>query len=242
MKKIVILLAAVLFVNASLSLSFAQKKNVTLPLGIWKYGIYIGKNRVGTTISEIKNSSGQIISILDMTIKVSEAIITTRELTKETDQYVPVSYFSSTTAILNDKVTRDIISADFNGEKIKLTHEKKEKELTIKDKYYISGNYMLVSLLNSKLVKGATVKAMTYSPSYDEDELIAVSETVLGRETVQLPSGNRELFHTQQTIGPIKSINNYMDADGTVYKTTFSMLNMQLDLILESHEALKAAQ
>jgi hypothetical protein len=242
MKKIIILLAAVLFINTSLSLSFAQNKTVTLPLGIWKYGVFIGKNRIGTATSEIKNASGQIISILDMTIKVSEAIITTRELTKETDQFAPVSYFSSTTAVLNDRVTRDIISAEFNGEKVKLTHEKKEKELTFKDKYYISGNFMLVTLLNGKLVKGSTVKTLTYSPSYEEDELITISETVIGKETVQLPSGSRELFHTQQSIGPIKSIHNYMDTDGTVYKTTVSMLNMQLDLILESKEAPKARQ
>lgn len=213
---------------------FPQSARNSVPLGTWNYGVFIGKTRVGTASSNIEFKNNQYISTMDMTMKVGDAIVTTREMTKETESFAPVSYFSSTSSILKNAVTRDLINAEFTGGKITLKRAGETKELEFKESFCISGNILLAGLLKGKLAKDLEVKGRTYSPSFDEESLISISEKVAGKESVAMPSGKMDLVHTVQTLGPIRSIHNYMDAKGTVHKTSITMMNMTLDLILES--------
>jgi hypothetical protein len=215
---------------------FSQSVQSNVPLGTWNYGVFIGKNRIGTSSSAITFAADQYVSTMDMTIRVSDAIVTTREVTKETSSFTPVSYFSSTTSILKDAVTRDLINADITDGKVTLKRAGETKEYEFKEPFIISGNILLAGLLKGKLAKDLEIKGRTYSPAFDEESLISVSEKVIGRESVALPSGKKDLIHTIQSLGPIRNIHNYMDSKGTVYKTSISMLNMTLDLILESYQ------
>jgi hypothetical protein len=232
MKKTMSALAILLFT----SVLFSQTASAPVPLGTWNYGVFVGKNRIGSAASVVSFSSGQYVSTMDMTIKIAEAIVMTSETAKESQTFAPISYSSSTSSVLKDTVTRDIISAEFSGGKITLKRAGETKQYEFKEPFVISGNILIAGLLKGKLANNLEMKGMTYSPGYEEESLIPVSEKVIGKESVTLPSGKKDLIHTVQTMGPIRNIHNYMDSKGNVYKTSISMLNMTLDLILESYQ------
>lgn len=235
-----ILLVTILCIPLTLSADESRITSPTdgikldVPLGTWIYGVWLGKNRVGTANTTTSFAEGMYTSTVEMTVKLDATIVTTTEITKETITYNPVSYFCSTTVILKDKVTRELVTVDFQKDIAHLKRGDETKTITLNDNFIISGNKFTAELLKSKFLKNTELKAFVYDPSFDEDALISVSEKVIGKEMVNLPKEKIELTHLVETLGPVKSIQNYVDAQGTVYKTSISMLNSTIDLILES--------
>ncbi|HNX57761.1 MAG TPA: hypothetical protein PKK43_01585 [Spirochaetota bacterium] len=208
---------------------------MVLPLGTWQYGVYIGKDKIGNAFVTLAVEDGLYVSKLEMTIRFGDPIVTTREVTKEKLDFTPVSFSSSNVVVLKDNVTRDLVSAEINGKNISLKRGKDAaKTVTIEGPFVVSGNILTCALVNKKFAVGVEEKAMVYDPTIDEDAVVPVSEKVLGKETVDLPSGRRSLFHTVQSIGPLRSINNWVDEKGVSYKTTIDMLNSKIDMYLEN--------
>jgi hypothetical protein len=205
-----------------------------VPLGTWIYGVWLDGKRIGTATATTSFAQELYTSTLDMTVRTNETIVTTSEITKETITYNPVSYFCSTTVILKDKVNRELITAEFQKETILLKRGNDAKTVTLKGDFVISGNKFTAKLLKSKFPVNTEMNAFAYDPTLDEDTLVSISEKVLGKEMVTLPKGKMELFHLVESFGPVKSIHSYIDAEGTTHKTTISMLNSTLELLLES--------
>ncbi|HEY1405596.1 MAG TPA: hypothetical protein VF857_03215 [Spirochaetota bacterium] len=204
-----------------------------LSLGTWQYGVYLGKNRVGIAYVTLAFEGGLYVSKLEMTLRMGDPIVTTKEVTKETITFNPVSFSSSNVVVLKDNVSRDLVTAEFVKNVVKLKHGKEEKTVSLNGDFVVSGNALTSALIRNKFAKGFEAKSMVYDPTIDEDTTVPVSEKVIGKETVDLPSGKMELIHTVQAIGPVRSINNWVDQQGTSYKTSIEMLNSTIDLYLE---------
>jgi len=205
-----------------------------LTLGTWQYGVYLGKSKVGNAYITLVFEEGLYVSKLEMTLRFGDPIITTKEVTKEKPDFTPVSFSSSNVVVLKDNVTRDLVTAEIDGKNISLKHGKETRTVVIDGRFVVSGNILTHALIKKGFPSGHEEKAMVYDPTIDEDAAVPVSEKVIGKETVDLPRGKMKLFHTVQSIGPMRSINNWVDAEGTTYKTTIEMMNSQIDMYLEN--------
>jgi hypothetical protein len=227
------LLACLIISGGLIAQDSPVEQQSELPLGTWQYGVFMGKNRIGSAYITLKFEKGFYESTFEMTLRMSDPIVTTKETTRETRNFFPVSFSSSNVVVLKDRVTRDLVSATFLRNTVKLKRSGEEREVTIEGDFHVSGNFLTAQLLRAKYAAGFEAKGLIYDPTIEEEKAVPVAEKVIGKEIVVLPSGKCELIHTIQTIGPVRNIHNYSDGSGVSYKTTIAMLNTEIDLVLE---------
>lgn len=215
---------------------------VQIPLGSWHYGIYLVGKRIGTADTSTVFENGNYQSGTSMAIEKNnkEQIFLVREAAVETADFAPVSYSYSTTIVSGSRISRMTLGASFNNGTVTLKDADGERTVKLDGAFSISANIYSLKLLCAGLKPGTEIKGKIYDPTTDEETLLDMSEKVVGTETVTLPSGKINLIHTVMTVGAVRNIHNYMDARGVVYKTSLSMMNQNIDLLLESSSPAKA--
>jgi hypothetical protein len=240
--------SSVLFSSSILSAEEGKKTSLNevaskslLPLGTWHYGIYAGTIRLGTAHSSLSFEKGRYISVNDMVMQRDNGALVCimKENYVETDSFVPVSYFSLTTIISGDKESHSRVSASFSKGTVALKDDSGERSYAIEGDFYITPNVIAVRMDREGMKSGSEYTVRIYDPSVDEEKALEMKEKIIGSELVALPKGKAQLIHTVQSYGPLKNINNYLDDQKTVVRTTLSMLNMTIDLVLEGYDTPK---
>ena len=244
-EKIFLLALVCLFAPFALSAADAKKTAAPKPelsLGTWHYGVFLGKVRLGTAHVSLSFENGQYLSSSNMTMQRGDGAVVCvmNEIEKEKADFTPVSYFSSTTIISGTKESRALINATFADGVVTIKDAEGEHTVTVKGKFYITPNVLAVKMEKEGLKPGALYKVMVYDPTVDEEKAVEMTEKVIGPEVVDLPSGGKsKLVHTVQTLGPLKNIHNYLDERKIPVRTSMTMLNQTIDLMLEGYDAPK---
>ena len=81
------------------------------------------------------------------------------------------------------------------------------------------------------------VRLTSKAARIDEEKPLEMTEKVIGTELIDLSTGGKaKLLHTVQTFGPLKNIHNYFDERNFAVRTTMTMLNQTIDLLLEGYD------
>lgn len=214
----------------------APQKEVTqikIPTGNWQYSVFIKGQRIGSAYTSTKIENGIIISTVEMVLKMGESVLTTKDIIKETTQFEPISKWHNQTVVLADKVTRTICEAVFDKNKVTVTHNKNVKEVTIDGKFYLSDVHFLAEAIKNKFEEDFTLEDLIYEPTIDDEKPIKITERITGKESVDISGKQMNLIHSVISMGPVKNIHNYIDSNGIVYKTSISVGDMTMDIILE---------
>jgi hypothetical protein len=213
-----------------------------LPLGSWRYGVFAGKLRMGTANVSLTFDDGVYVSTSNMTMQRDNGalVCVMSETEKENASFSPISYFSSTTIITESKESRALVRASFKDGVVEIDDGEEKRSFRINGAFQITPNRLSVLMMRDGLKTGAVFKGMVYDPTIDEEKALEMTEKVIGPELVDLPTGKASLTHTVQSYGPLKNIHTWIDARGFTVRTSISILNQTIDLVLESYDAPKA--
>ena len=209
-----------------------------LPLGTWHYGVFMGKTRMGTAHVGLEFDGREYLSTSNMTMQRGngEVVCVMSESERETASFAPLSYSSSTIIISGSKESRALLKISFSGNDVTIDDGQEKRTVKVEGAFRITPNELSSKMTKEGLKPGSVHKAFIYDPSVDEDKPVEMTETVIGPETVELPTGKAVLTHTVQSFGPLKNIHNYIDARGFTVRTTMIILNQTIDLVLEAYD------
>ena len=181
-----------------------------LPLGTWHYGVFVGKTRLGTADVSLSFDGAVYVSSSVMTMQRDNGAVVCvmSETEKETAGFAPVSYSSSTIIISGSKESRALLKATFRNGEADIDDGQEKRTIKIEGPFHITPNVLAAKMTREGLKPGNVSRAMIYDPTVDEEKPVEMTDTVVGQELVELPSGKARLTHTSQTFGPLKNIHN----------------------------------
>jgi hypothetical protein len=211
----------------------SQKSKDNLPLGGFKYVIKTNGVKIGTAYVILGKKGRQYHSSAELSMRFNNVLTMTSEHIKETLKFKPIRYSSITRVVTGKNIQREKVTVNFKGRTAKIVAGSYKKTVKLKKSFILGGNYFLAKLLKMKMKNGSQVKALIYDASLAEDQLIEVTEKVVGREKFKLKNREYNLIHTIQKYGAIKNIHNYYNDKGILYRSVANMLNSEIEMTLE---------
>ncbi len=226
--KIRFILPIILLISTECSSRNMPRK---IPMGRWEYRLLINNVTVGSAVISSSQTEKHYISETEMKMKVGKITNVSHQVVTETKEYRPVKLEINNSVNFNDTSQKIVTTAFFRDRTIELVSMGSKSKISVKEPFVIDGNYFMSKLIKNSFRKGYTVSSRIYEPSMEPDETIGVTVRVLGIEKVKTGEESIELIHIVQSIDNFKSVDIYLNFDGTMEKAVIRMLNNRIELV-----------
>jgi hypothetical protein len=234
MKYIAFLLLSCAFVSCGAEKNIMLKKPSTgkIPLGTFKYKIYLNQTNMGDAVFTTSLENGKYISKQKMQLSMLGFTTNVNEYIEETEDFKPVSYIYETELGKNGEMQKHKLTAAFEGKKITVTSDFKTETYMFDREFHIGTNFLSSRILANGISEGASSEDYIYDPSSDEENLIRISEKITGKEKAEYDGSVYEFYKSLVSFGAVKNMENYCDSAGVSYVIKFTILSAQMRLVL----------
>jgi hypothetical protein len=217
-----------------LSIAIGQcchKYPVKIPLGEWKYSLFVNDIRAGDALMSNKIVNGNYVLISRLTMGLADAKNISIQTITETMNFTPVKLESNNSIITDAKVQDMSTVAGFNGRRVEIIADKKKSVINLDRDFRLEGNYVLSRMISEGFRRDLVIETWIYDPNIELETPILVKSKVIGIEKVKIKETYRELIHIEESIEGIKSIDSFVDEEGIVIMVVIKMLNMNIVLM-----------
>lgn len=202
-----------------------------VPVGTWNYDLLVNDVKMGHAV--ISNTINNEHYIYTFNLSIGNDTTYSRYTITETLDCQPVRLEKQT--LIQQETTHSKINiiAEPKGKTITLFEDNRKSTITLEDDFIFDGNYFLHQLIRSNFKKGTTIQHNIYDPSIEREAVIPVTMTLEDTETISVNSVLHKAWRVNQSIGNIKNIIIYLNDKGVVLKSSITMLNLKMDIILK---------
>lgn len=218
---------------ATIAIAFSAcnvKTPAEIPLGTWKYKLFMNGVEMGTALTVCELKDGMYISSEELDITIGDTRNVSTQILTETIDFKPVSIAINNKVITSGGTQEINTSAVFNGKLATITAGGKSEVMVIDKPFVLAGNFFFKRLAEQEFRKGSKAEANIYDPSFETEDTIRVQMAAEGSELVTVNGKPRRLLHIRQIIEDYKDIDIYIDGIGIMRKAKILMLNNKIEL------------
>lgn len=232
MKKLLILLAALLFTIIGCKTETTIDSPKSIPMGTWNYSLIMNGFNIGKAVVKSEEDATHYTSTIMMNMQLGETTSVSNESIVETKSFIPVKLETYNQVVAKGIVQEMKLTAVFKSSSITLTIDGKTEHINIDRPFFLAANYFMQTLIEKKYAIGSSVEADVYLPSIELEDTITVKETVKGIEKISINGQTETLFHTVQEIEGIPVADAYIDKNGVARKMIMNILNNKLEMVI----------
>jgi len=202
-----------------------------LPLGAWKYRLYINGIKSGTASMSIAQKDNTYVSTLTLALKQGFKKYHSHQIVIENLDGSPVYLEIDNINEDKNKKFRLRTKTYFRGNSVRVITEKNNATVELRKQPHIDGVFFMLNLIKRDFKIGTEIKTNLYDPTVEVEETIPASMKVIGFDRHRIRGSLRKLIHLRMNIDGIRSTDIFINEKGIRDLIIIKMLNNTINLV-----------